>query len=173
MPQYTELVKLGFTPPSYPFPAPYDQTPIEDFVEFPAQHITCINPAKLVDDSLANGGKAAWMPGDKDGWYIQMRKFAATDIKGKWRVLADVRCNVIDPAGSGLKFAIYRNNGQTIAATDAKAAVFTDGKYHLLDMGIADCAEVGDGQNCYFVANPNSGLKDIYVNRIFFIRDSE
>jgi hypothetical protein len=170
---YLDRVKLKFIPPAAPLPPPLDGIDPEEMIEVPEWALGLFNGAKVVDDPLASNGKAAVMPGNHAGWNIQYRDTYHAGIRGRWRAYAVVRCDVTDSKGDGIVFRIHGvDEGATYPQVSAKAERFQDGRYRLLELDPVVDLDAPQ-TTIYLVARENSGMKNIYVDRLLFVRSDK
>ena len=167
---YAPQLQARFREPGPPPEACRDLDPA-DWRDVSDAEFTLFQPghlAALVEDSAASDGMAAWMPGTHVEWAIQY------PLGEDLAMMGPVRCRIVARSeGQGdvadaLSMGIYDTTNQTNVVVKAISRDRSAGsEYVEFDLGVHDL-ETG----MYFWVAPTGGGADVYVDRIYVMKDA-
>lgn len=166
--QYLEGMKAGFLAQKHP-PAICKGLPEEGWLAFDALSFNNHqNAATVVDDPEGWNGKSVRM-GTKVDWNTAY----SPPVRGKYRVLASLRCEGKIKEGALGAWGVYDAQGKRPLKTmtlDRKDFATKDGeldkKFRWIDLGVVDFVH---GAYFWFAHGHNPELDAIFVDRVVFI----
>lgn len=125
----------------------------------------------MVDDPKAPCGKAMKVAGDHKDWAIQWQ-FMGTAQDAPVRYYVVARCEMDagkERKGVAFKSGVYQYERPPRHGKGIGASEVADGEYHVFDMGVHDFSK---GGYIWIAPDANPAVKNVYIERIFFVRES-
>ncbi len=129
--------------------------------------------ADLADDAKASDGKAARLIGNHVQWAVQYHVTGKTPGPigpGPWRCYLVVRVDTKEKTGNAFQFGVW-DHDHAVVQSGTSLDRFHDGEYHPVLITLNELKP-----DMYFWVAPfgdDKAVPNIYVDRIFFVRDKK
>jgi len=144
-----------------------------DRSEIQESSLLLFGPSRLVADPLASDGAAIRMPAQSTGWNVQL-KLDRLPRQGKWRLFAAVRASASsrNPGETTGMLRVGSHPPMDCAATLPISSV-AGSAYRFIEIpGGPHRYSADHERSIYFQSVPDRGSGDVFVDRIFAVRDS-